>query len=1168
MTKQNSKNPKIGIYSFSMFAMLIPLGLSAQTQDEASEDVYELSPFEVSTTGDVGYLATSTLAGTRINTELTDIGSAISVYTKEMMNDVGAVDNQTLLQYALNAEVAGTRGNWSDTIVGTEGLSETHNFSNPNASTRVRGLAQADNTRNFFLSDVPWDGYNVDRVDLQRGPNAILFGLGSPAGVINAGTIRPVSDNFGKVELRVDEYGSFRTVLDINRVLIENELEARVAFLADRQKYQQKPAFEDDDRVYATFSYHPKALNKNGRSFKVSFDAENGNISSNHPRYLPPTDRITPWWNSDFNQQTYDWRIGRNDAGTDTYNPWLYQTFNRGPSVSFNSNSATLSQSNYAIASTTSGYRALKSDGTLNSDPAQNGSYLWQSDKFDYFILSYDRYASLSGLQGSFVPTTLIDPSIFDFYHNLLDDNTKHEWADWKLAEASIFAGFLDNKIGVNLEFFTQDYNDGNSNQLGYAPFFMVDVNEVLPDGTQNPDAGRMMVETGSGEFGMGNTNREAMRAQVYAEYDFAEKSDSIWARIFGKHRFTGVYSTESYDRLGRNGSLMGTTDAVLLLGGTNWVDSMHPNIRYYVSDDLRGVSSPSGLHLPRISGQPTLNGRYTLNYFDTTWIAGSAVDPTAPYANPEGRADSYNTQSANQANYKGWSDTQISMINALSGSRADLDALTTSMDRRRTETDSMVLVWQGYLWDESIIGTFGYREDEQTSWLNTRRYDRDGELETDRRFGPDLPLTWDNPEAQKFEDSGNVVNWGVTVHLNRLLGRSFNDKMPFNVSYYYNSGENFQPEAARRDGFGRQMPSPSGKTTDQSIQIWTKDNKYSLRVSKYETSINNATSGVAGMGNLWTLSQVLFFPARHAYQFQHGLYGDTPEMRYPSDQFPNAEELRTDFMNNVVPAFLKFEDDLQSKYPQFVDYWITQGPWNPADDTTFSEVPPGFAFSEDSVSKGYEIEFIANPLPGWSLAINAAKTEAVRSNVGGADFMEAANYVVDYLAESRAGDMPVWWFADVGVNQHFTYGLLAQTLQDIKSKDGLAQPEIRPWRSNLVTNYVFQEGVLKNLGIGGAIRYEDAFTIDYERTVLSSGVTVPDVNKPIKADKNTSYDLWLSYRKPILNNKVDWKIQINVNNAFADNELAPISINSNGYPGTFRIREGMSWSITNTFEF
>ncbi|MBM3852124.1 MAG: hypothetical protein FJ399_03105 [Verrucomicrobia bacterium] len=48
-------------------------------------------------------------------------------------------------------------------------LNESGRFTNPNHNTRVRGLTAADNTRDFFTTSIPWNGFAVDRVELQRG---------------------------------------------------------------------------------------------------------------------------------------------------------------------------------------------------------------------------------------------------------------------------------------------------------------------------------------------------------------------------------------------------------------------------------------------------------------------------------------------------------------------------------------------------------------------------------------------------------------------------------------------------------------------------------------------------------------------------------------------------------------------------------------------------------------------------------------------------------------------------------------------------------------------------------------------------------------------------------------------------------------------------------------
>lgn len=66
--------------------------------------------------------------------------------------------------------------------------------------------------------------------------------------------------------------------------------------------------------------------------------------------------------------------------------------------------------------------------------------------------------------------------------------------------------------------------------------------------------------------------------------------------------------------------------------------------------------------------------------------------------------------------------------------------------------------------------------------------------------------------------------------------------------------------------------------------------------------------------------------------------------------------------------------------------------------------------------------------------------------------------------------------------------------------------------------------------------------------------------------DRHT-FDLWASYSMP-LTDSIDWRIQLNIFNAFGKNELVPLHINPDGSPGHLGIREGRSWAITNTFTF
>jgi outer membrane receptor protein involved in Fe transport len=92
------------------------LTFAAQTApkpDPNDDETVTLTAFTVNASTDVGYMATNTLAGTRLNTPLRDVGTAVSVVTKEFLTDVDANDSSTLLTYTVSTEVGGIDGNYA-----------------------------------------------------------------------------------------------------------------------------------------------------------------------------------------------------------------------------------------------------------------------------------------------------------------------------------------------------------------------------------------------------------------------------------------------------------------------------------------------------------------------------------------------------------------------------------------------------------------------------------------------------------------------------------------------------------------------------------------------------------------------------------------------------------------------------------------------------------------------------------------------------------------------------------------------------------------------------------------------------------------------------------------------------------------------------------------------
>ena len=128
---------------------------------------------------------------------------------------------------------------------------QSENRENPQGNQRVRGIGPATNTRDYFITDIPFDSYNTSRVTISRGPNSLLFGIGNPAGIIEASTSRPLLNrNRTEIGTRFGSEESYRATLDLNRVLEKDRIAFRIASVNEQNNYQQKPAFDRKRRIY------------------------------------------------------------------------------------------------------------------------------------------------------------------------------------------------------------------------------------------------------------------------------------------------------------------------------------------------------------------------------------------------------------------------------------------------------------------------------------------------------------------------------------------------------------------------------------------------------------------------------------------------------------------------------------------------------------------------------------------------------------------------------------------------------------------------------------------------------------------------------------------------------------------------------------------------------
>lgn len=1204
---------------------------TAATAASSDDEVLKLSPFEVSAEKDNGYVATQTLAGTRIRTDLKDVGASISVITKQFLDDIGATDNGTLLQYTTNAEVAGTNGTYAGLGNGTS-VDESASLRAPAGAQRVRGLAAADNARDYYVTDIPWDSFNVDRVDILRGPNSILFGLGSPAGIVNTGLRNAEFRNLGDVEFRVGSYGSARTSLDLNAQLIPKVLAIRIDGVLNNQNFEQRQAYQHDKRIYGTVRYDPQLFRD--RSFHTSIKAkfEHGNIDADRPRIVPPNDAITPWWRptavsasnpfGGMGQVTvsnpYDpWRTDVTTPGTSyglvqsaspNFQPYLGDVANQQQPIWF------LNGANGQLYRAYGGYI---NNGAVNSTGGFTGVSNGLVGKYQngmfYGLANLPQAANaykLPGYQyGQYRNLSLLDPSVFDFYHNLIDGPSKHEWEHWNAVNFDVSQTAYDDRFGIDLSYDRQKYDNGGESFLGGSPTLTLDLLKNFADyytsgadgetSITNPNFGRPYVQGATNNGGRSySSTREYKRASLFAELRTSDlTSNSLLVKLLGKHRFNGVAADEKYFNENRAWQMFANSQAWAGYwngndGSSSAFTDRPPVGVVYLGPSVVGRSSASGANIPGVAAPVTLQdaGVYS---FDTTWLGGTTYGNA--YTVPTSLQQAFNpatavTQASNPANYTGWNGNFVDHLLRYNGGQDN--RLLTLAQKSLRETTSYSGSYQGFLLNNALVATLGWRYDEvKTKDVTAAQLPLSRSMLNVDPSVYALPATF--PASQIVK--GHSTSGGAVLHINQLLPH---DPLPFDISLSYNESSNFQVTSIRRDLYGNPTSNPSGKTYEYSALLSTKNGKYTFRVVKFDTRTKNGASTLA---NPQTIGGVIAagLKWRNIFLYQLGSYDwgsrnqDSYRNRwtqgYPTltaAQAQAEEDAAITTWNNIQKwleprNFFKawnFTPTTSSVLTDRTTYLANPSAYTPDAATVAnysSATPQGFAVTADTQSKGYEFELTANPLSNWRVSFNAAKTEAVQRNVGGASLAEFVSYLNSQLINSDGTLTPAGKMTQFGNAAYAIYPniwgpwLAGYTL--LKLQEGSAMPEIRKWRYNVVTDYSFPSGFwngyLKGVGVGGAYRWQDRVVIGYP-VITGGSFASYDLGHPYFGPSEGYIDLWASYTRK-LNSKINWKIQLNVRNVGEGNGLIPISIEPDGKTwASARIKPVQEWFLTNTFMF
>lgn len=134
--------------------------------------------------------------GTRTSARLLDVPQAIQVVPQQVLRDQQA---QTLTEGLRNVAGVATYSNYMDYVL--RGFRT--NFNGSNFTTNgVRGVF-------YDFSQIP-QLYNVERIEVVKGPGSVLFSAGAPGGIINTVTKQPLDHTVYETSLTVGSFGQRR----------------------------------------------------------------------------------------------------------------------------------------------------------------------------------------------------------------------------------------------------------------------------------------------------------------------------------------------------------------------------------------------------------------------------------------------------------------------------------------------------------------------------------------------------------------------------------------------------------------------------------------------------------------------------------------------------------------------------------------------------------------------------------------------------------------------------------------------------------------------------------------------------------------------------------------------------------------------------------------------
>ncbi len=149
-----------------------------------------------------GYRATRSSTATKTDTPLNEVPASVTVVPAQLMKDQAMQSMGDVFRYVPGVLMHQGEGNRDQIVI--RGISTTADF-------YVDGVR--DDAQVFR------DLYNLERVEILKGPGGMIFGRGGAGGVVNRVTKKPVLDYVGAASLTLGSWNQRRATVDLGNKL-------------------------------------------------------------------------------------------------------------------------------------------------------------------------------------------------------------------------------------------------------------------------------------------------------------------------------------------------------------------------------------------------------------------------------------------------------------------------------------------------------------------------------------------------------------------------------------------------------------------------------------------------------------------------------------------------------------------------------------------------------------------------------------------------------------------------------------------------------------------------------------------------------------------------------------------------------------------------------------